>query len=1028
MTELNWPLLNSSSFEALLHTIIFYKDPKAFLFNRPGKDGAQDAKSGDKRTVYQSKFHVTKLNDPSTAFRDAKDEFNKIKKYQKENDPRWRGVTQWILATPIPFGSQDDQKWQNEIVPLFKTINLNAQLWHAAQLEAKILERPELKEVYFEGANRCFLSIPEKRMLLERDRLSNIGLQIEYTGQSAILKQAKDFLSDSQKKLLPVIGQGGVGKTRFLYEVGLLSIEKRLVNQVLWAQTNILAASEHWFKAIATHTPTLVLLDGLDALRYQEAQKILRTLRELVLTPQSNWKAIIVVPSPEWFDGIINSTRFASDTDAITINHLSKSDATKMAQEILTVQSLNIRGLDREKICEGIAKHSNAMPLWIVAETCILSENGNLIQSIKDPFGIAKHYLQKSLQNFSEHEIEDVLFWISIYQPVQKTDSNFLKFISDRSKIAIDKIDNLIGEAEGQKLIHSYGISDRYIKFIPQGLADHVVYRKLITALGKPSQTALALFNDLIKNNDKIYQPEHVLHAIGKLSFHNDVFRSILKKFSETLIKNIKKSKDVATLKKYFELAKPLAIYIPDQYLDIISQFKNKEKVPNKTLRLKYLPPYALTYKKEILFHLARTVYDSSSFVYDDKTRKKILNEIIALCELEFEWFAEHEIERRNNEDKGGLRKLSDILFMESPYLQGYQKVAREFALKYLDKIENSKLHPREARIAESILNPQLKVERRTTYWFDEKIVWESRPIYGFIDETRKLIVTRLQSILKKRSTTSSLKLCLSLLSKAHHEANGASLGQWLNPPSNVKKKEYHKEAQENLQLIFEIFESLSLEEKEIAQKIWDWHLRFDKRKAIKKIASQCESLRQKNLNNLDLGIFSFNCFDRDPPSDIDDRINKLAENLSKKKTKEIFQYLNEALTLESSNHTGEFITRLAQLIGQNHFEIPSIQKYILQSISSKNIEGKMYGHFQISIVVIASKCALIRKSSLPNSQGLSKLVNSYTRAIPSEENKIKFLSNFYEDRYGSILSKQDLDLILKAQPIFVKKKSYLKK
>lgn len=1024
MTELNWPLLNSSSFEALVHTIIFYKDPKAFLFNRPGKDGAQDAKSGDKKTVYQAKFHVTKLNDPSTAFQDAKDEFDKIKKYQKENDPRWTGVTQWIVATPIPFGSQDDQKWQNEIVPLFKTINLDAQIWHAAQLEAKVLERPELKEVYFEGTNRCFLSIPEKRMLLEEGRLSNIGLQIEYIGQSAILEQAKDFLSDSQKKLLPVIGQGGVGKTRFLYEAGLLSIEKQLVNQVLWAQTNTLGASEHWFKAIATHTPTLVLLDGLDALGYQEAQKILRTFREQVLTPQSTWKAIIVVPSPEWFDGIINSTLFASDADAITINQLSKSDATKMAQEILTVQRPNIRGLDQEKICEGIANHSNAVPLWIVAETCILSENGNLIQSIKDPFGIAKHYLKKSLQNFSEREIEDILFWISIYQPVQKTDANFLKFISDQSGVNIKKIERLITEAEEQNLINSYGIGDRKIKLIPQGLADHVIYRTLITRTGQPSQTASVISNDLIKNYDKIFEPEHLLHALGKLSFHNDAFKNVLKTLTQTLINEIKKCRDVPTLKKCFDLAKPLSIYLPEQFLDIIAQFRKKKNIPDKTVKVQYLPAYTLTYKKEVQSHLARSVYDGASFVHDDQTKEKLLNEMIALCEMEFQWFTSQQIERRNNEDEGGLRKLSDVLYMESPYLSHYQEVARKFAIQYIEKLENGKLTPQEFRICEAVIKPQLKVERRTTYWFDDKIAWESRAIYGFIEETRRLVVTRLQSILKKKNKPPFYQFLI-LLSEAHHEANGASLGRWLNPPTYEQKQKYLEEVKENLKIIYSIFEKLSLEEKEIAQKIWDWHLRFDERNEVKKLASKCEDLRQKNLSELDLSIFSINRFEQDPPSDINERVNNIAKSLSKETVKKIHQYLDEALILEAANHTGEYITQVAQILGQNHFDVSSIQKYIIQSIVSKKIEGRLYGHFQIAIVAIASKCAMIRNKKRQNEHELKKIINSYLKRITVPENKIKFLYNLYEDRRGSELNRSDQDLISKSQPVFVKKKAY---
>ena len=1025
MSTLNWSLLNSASFESLVHTIIFYEDPKAGLFNRPGKDAAQDAKSGDGKTVYQAKFHATNLNSSATAFQDAKDESEKIKEYQSENDSRWRGVTNWILVTPIPFGSQDDQKWQNEIVPLFKTINLDAHIWHAAQLEAKVLEKPELKEIYFEGSNRCFLSLTEKRMRLEQDRLASIGLKINYIGQDAILTLAKDFLSNQQKKLLPVIGQGGIGKSRFLYEIGLQSVERQLINQVLWVQTDTLGDSEHWFKAIATHTPTLVLFDGLDALEYREAQKILRTFREQILTPQSTWKAIIIVPSAEWLDGIINCTRFASDADSITISHLTKSDATKMAQEILTVQRPDIRELRQEAICERIANHSERVPLWIVAETDILSESGSLIKSIKDPFGIARQYLKQSLQAFSERKISDVLFWISIYQPVQKTDANFLKFISDQSSVAIKKIERLIAEAEEQNLIKSYGIGDRKIKLTPQGLADHVIYRTLITKSGQPSQTASTIFNDLIKNYDKIFEPEHLLHALGKLSFHNDAFKNILKDFAQTLSKEIKENKDVAVLKKYLDLAKPLSIYLPDQYLNIIAQFRDKTNIPDKTVKVQYLPAYTLTYKKEVQSHLARSVYDGAPFAHDEQTKEKLLNEMIALCEKEFKWFSVQEIERRNNEDKGGLRKLSDILYMESPYLSGYQEIARKFALRYIERLEINKLDPKEFKICEAVIKPQLKVERRTTHCFDDKIAWESRPIYGFIEETRRLIVTKLQDILKKESVPTSYQFRLTLLTEAHHEANSASLGQWLNPPKDEQKNAYLEEVKANLKIIYSIFEKLSLEEKEIAQKIWDWHLRFDERKPVKKLASKCEGLRQENLSTLDLNIFSINRFEQDSPPDIEERIKRIAKSLTKETTKKIHEYLDEALILESANHTGEYITQLAQIFGQKYFDVFAIQEYIGQSITSKKLDGRLYGHFQIAIVAIVSKCAMIRNNKPQNARELKKIIKSYLKKITVSDNKIKFLYSLYEDRRGRELSKPDQELILESQPVFVKKKAY---
>src|SRR5262249_27561760 len=58
MANRNWGLITSgATFEALATTLIFFEDPKAALFGRRGKDGGQDARSGDGARVFQAKHH-----------------------------------------------------------------------------------------------------------------------------------------------------------------------------------------------------------------------------------------------------------------------------------------------------------------------------------------------------------------------------------------------------------------------------------------------------------------------------------------------------------------------------------------------------------------------------------------------------------------------------------------------------------------------------------------------------------------------------------------------------------------------------------------------------------------------------------------------------------------------------------------------------------------------------------------------------------------------------------------------------------
>ena len=95
---------------------------------------------------------------------------------------------------------------------------------------------------------------------------------------------------EADQPFLVVSGPGGVGKTRFLLEAGVLSSSSW---QVLWGN---LAAMENpdWFPAIIPEQPTLLLVDD------PEDEKVLQLLVEQVGgTRTSKWKVVVAVRSPK---------------------------------------------------------------------------------------------------------------------------------------------------------------------------------------------------------------------------------------------------------------------------------------------------------------------------------------------------------------------------------------------------------------------------------------------------------------------------------------------------------------------------------------------------------------------------------------------------------------------------------------------------------------------------------------------------------------------------------------------------------
>ncbi len=104
MAERKWGVITSGAeFEALATTLVFFEDAKAALFGRRGKDGGQDARSGDGTRVFQAKHHQDES--ASKAIADAKKEAAKIAEYRKPGHARH---DQWTGVTPVAARDERD--------------------------------------------------------------------------------------------------------------------------------------------------------------------------------------------------------------------------------------------------------------------------------------------------------------------------------------------------------------------------------------------------------------------------------------------------------------------------------------------------------------------------------------------------------------------------------------------------------------------------------------------------------------------------------------------------------------------------------------------------------------------------------------------------------------------------------------------------------------------------------------------------------------------------------------------------------
>src|SRR6185295_8164995 len=89
-----------------------------------------------------------------------------------------------------------------------------------------------------------------------------------------------------------VHGPGGIGKSRFLLEIGCSANLEGL--EVVWGQEATLSSNTDWFAAITPERPTLMLLD-----EPKDPRLLDRISEQLSAGRMQTWKVVVSVRSPK---------------------------------------------------------------------------------------------------------------------------------------------------------------------------------------------------------------------------------------------------------------------------------------------------------------------------------------------------------------------------------------------------------------------------------------------------------------------------------------------------------------------------------------------------------------------------------------------------------------------------------------------------------------------------------------------------------------------------------------------------------
>lgn len=467
MATLNWgKIQDGGAFESLMHAILYADDPGIILFGRPGKDAGQDARSEDGTVVYQAKYRRQMTMDVAVGL--AKEELIIIKKYRQsdhQNNIHWKDTKRWVLVSNFSTNPNDVEKWKDNVVPLFQSEGIIAEYWDIPELENKLIAHPHIRDVFFDGENRVLIGLKEAHDLLRSKYMDSSSLEKPMIGHETEMQAISTFVDSAEKRLLPIVGIGGIGKSRLLYE-SLVSLSLKGW-RVFWALPGTMARSSRWFHLLNSNKPTCVVIDDPD-----DPGLLRAIVEQLAPIERQNWKVIVACRSEksEILRPFKNNPQVA---DPIRLGPLNEVDSKDLLKSILKTQQT-------EDWLHSVYNYVHGVPGWLylIAE---LSNRELLSDLPNNTDEIASAYVDSCLSSLSETQRDlgkITLQWLSLLGFLllediseEQLELRFLKNLGVPEATVRELLDHFVSTG----LVRNWGIKKRMYAVEPLILREYIL-------------------------------------------------------------------------------------------------------------------------------------------------------------------------------------------------------------------------------------------------------------------------------------------------------------------------------------------------------------------------------------------------------------------------------------------------------------------------------------------------------------------------------------------------------------------------
>ena len=848
----HWAHITSgASFEALATTLVFFEDANAALFGRRGKDGGQDARSGDGSRVFQAKHHADES--ASTAIADARKEAQKIRAYRAGGHPRepqWRGVTHWRLVTNATFNPTDRQKWDTTVVPLFTNQGLAVDYWERANLEALLARHPEVDRAFFQNETRVFLSLPEAREKVQAEEPFLRRPYGTFVGRAVERQQLEDFLS-SDALFLIVHGAGGIGKTRFVIEAGE-DVAAAGNWQVLWANVASMIASSAWFEAIVPERPTLLLVDEPDD------DQLLKVLAEQLGSHTSRtklWKVVVAARSPK--DPVLRflrGPRMVHSVREVVLNPLAPDESKAMCLDLISSSSILVAlPVDaREAAATHLAKSFSHHPVWLTLAVHVLEAEGDLAKVPRTAEGLADKYFEEITtpqKDASAKQVRELLQWVALIGTVNRNDATAVRLIAQGSGVGTETTARTImARLIERRALFQRGAGSRLVEIKPDVLRDHLLHQWLVADTGgTPTQ--------YIPSDDAKRLVESVCADVLAANA-NPLVRGILASLGRTELLLELAGQRVGLLDSLFSRLHPALPTLPALSRIAVAEvlvdvaFFRPEDTVGLSRALRASPAQAQTVDEifgtrnlgqdDIILVLGWLLFHAAMGARTPAEEEDVLEELCALTAAEAEFEQRH---RLPNDGKRARDLVRRAIEGGPQFLGEFDDASAKVAGRLLSQLDRAEPTKGTAAALNALLKAALSAERQQTwteqYTFKMQtyVIGPDHPAWT----ARESILKRLKGLLADADVPRPTKTLLwGLMAEGHRTVNRCR-GQG----SSEFQKTLRQQLLDDLQWARSALARTdpSLSELSAARELWDWHRDFESDAELKEAAAQLESL-----------------------------------------------------------------------------------------------------------------------------------------------------------------------------------------